>query len=227
MEALLRRFTKRGPAEVPPPSGRIMRRFQEFKKQVSPDDITRVAGKLSPLLGSFTKPVVADVPPPSGRIMRRFQEFKKQVSPEDITRVAGKLGSMNRGPVTEIWSKVQSLWTFIRESDAGWDKKAMALASLVYLVSPLDAVPDFIPGLGLVDDVSVILLVFGMLAGLVQQHMVKLSEEKAKVEIKKHYTIVVASVLGAIAIASVTLVLRHWSQIHDWAIDMGQLMWAQ
>ena len=159
--------------------------------------------------------------------MRRFEEFKKQLSRDDIMRVAGKLGSMNRGPVKEIWSKVQSLWTFIRESDAGRDKKAMALASLVYLISPLDAVPDFIPGLGLLDDVSVILLVCGMLAELIKQHIVKVSEEKAKVEIKKHYTIVVASVLGAIAIASVTLVLRHWSQIHDWAIDMGQFIWAQ
>ena len=54
-----------------------------------------------------------------GRVMRRFREFKKQISPDDITRVAGKLGSMNRGPVKEIWSKVESLWTFIRESDAG------------------------------------------------------------------------------------------------------------
>ena len=205
--------------------------LSKLRKLASLDGIAPVAGKLGSmkksLLGSFAKQGSADVPAPSGRVMRRFQEFKKQISPDDIKRVAGKLGSMNRGPVKEIWSKVESLWTLVKDSDAGWDKKAMALASLVYLVSPLDAVPDVIPGLGLLDDVSVILLVFGMLAELIQKSIADAAEAKAAVEIKKHYTIVVASVLGAIAIASVTLVLRHWSQIHAWAIDMGQFIWAQ
>ena len=205
--------------------------LSKLRKLASLDGIAPVAGKLGSmkkaLLGSFAKQGSADVLPPSGRVMRRFREFKKQISPDDITRVAGKLGSMNRGPVKEIWSKVESLWKFARESDAGWDKKAMALASLVYLVSPVDAVPDFIPGLGLLDDVSVILFVAFQLAELIKKFIADAAEEKAKVEIKKHYTIVVASVLGAIAIASVTLVLRHWSQIHDWAIDMGRFIWAQ
>ena len=205
--------------------------LSKLRKLASLDGIAPVAGKLGSmkkaLLGSFAKQGSADVSPPSGRVMRRFREFKKQISPDDITRVAGKLGSMNRGPVKEIWSKVESLWKFARESDAGWDKKAIALASLVYLISPLDAVPDFVPGLGLLDDVSVILFVAFQLAELTKKSIADAAEAKAKVEIKKHYTIVVASVLGAIAIASVTLVLRHWSQIHDWVIDMGQFIWAQ
>ena len=97
--------------------------LSKLRKLASLDGIAPVAGKLGSmkkaLLGSFAKQGSADVLPPSGRVMRRFREFKKQISPDDITRVAGKLGSMNRGPVKEIWSKVESLWTFIRESDAG------------------------------------------------------------------------------------------------------------
>ena len=41
----------------------------------------------------------------------------------------------------------------------------MAAGSLLYLVSPLDAVPDVIPAGGLLDDVAVILFVARVLAG--------------------------------------------------------------
>ena len=71
---------------------------------------------------------------------------------------------MNRGPVVKIWDKVQVLWRFIKDPDVAWGKKATAVGSLIYLISPLDAVPDFIPAGGLLDDVAVILFVAQMLA---------------------------------------------------------------
>ena len=67
-----------------------------------------------------------------------------------------KLARMNRGPIAKIWDKVQALWKYIKDPNAPLAGKAIAIAALVYLVSPIDAVPDFIPLVGLGDDVSVI-----------------------------------------------------------------------
>ena len=96
--------------------------------------------------------------------MALLRKFTKRASLEDIPTIAGKLGAMNRGPVVKIWDKVQVLWRFIKDPNVAWGKKATAVGSLIYLVSPLDAVPDFIPAGGLLDDVAVILFVAQMLA---------------------------------------------------------------
>ena len=79
---------------------------------------------------------------------------------------------MNRGPVRAIWDKVQQLWQFTRDPEVPWSTKAMAAGALLYLISPLDAVPDVIPGAGLVDDVAVILFVVGTLAGALKKYAV-------------------------------------------------------
>ena len=88
----------------------------------------------------------------------------------------------------------------------------MAAGSLLYLVSPLDAVPDVIPVGGLLDDVAVILFVARMLADPLKNYAVDVlsqtAEARAEVEIRKHYRMIWASVLGAIAIAGIVLVLK-------------------
>ena len=96
--------------------------------------------------------------------MALLRKFARRASTQDVPKIARKLGAMNRGPVEKIWDKVQVLWSFIRDPEVAWAKKATAVGSLVYLVSPLDAVPDFIPAAGLLDDVAVILFVVQMLA---------------------------------------------------------------
>ncbi len=96
--------------------------------------------------------------------MALLRKFTRRASLKDIPEIAGKLGAMNRGPLVKIWDEVQVLWRFIRDPNVAWGKKATAVGSLIYLISPLDAVPDFIPAGGLLDDVAVILFVVQMLA---------------------------------------------------------------
>ena len=117
--------------------------------------------------------------------MALLRKFTKRASLQDIPKIAGKLGAMNRGPIEKIWDKVQVLWRFIKDPDAAWGKKATAVGSLIYLVSPLDAVPDFIPGGGLLDDVAVILFVVQMLAGSLKSYADTPSEnEPAEAEVE-------------------------------------------
>ena len=112
--------------------------------------------------------------------MALLRKFAKRASLKDIPVIAGKLGAMNRGPVVKIWDKVQVLWQLIKDPNVAWGKKATAAGSLIYLISPLDAVPDFIPGGGLLDDVAVILFVAQMLAESLKAYA---ADAKAEVEV--------------------------------------------
>lgn len=50
----------------------------------------------------------------------------------------------------------RGLWRFLRDPAAPWGSKLLALLTLVYVVSPIDAIPDFVvPILGWLDDVGV------------------------------------------------------------------------
>ena len=111
--------------------------------------------------------------------MALLRKFTRRASLQDIPEIARKLGGMNRGPMVNVWDKVQVLWRFIRDPEVAWAKKATAVGSLVYLVSPLDAIPDFIPAGGLLDDVAVILFVVQMLAGSLKSYEADPAAESA------------------------------------------------
>lgn len=100
----------------------------------------------------------------------KASEMGSKATDEDIANVANKMDSMNRGPLKKIWSKVEQLWDAFRSPDTPKLQKAMIIGGLIYMVSPLDLIPDPIPVVGLLDDVSVLLAVFSrvmMLGALV------------------------------------------------------------
>lgn len=41
-----------------------------------------------------------------------------------------------------------------------WKSMVLLVAGLIYFITPLDLIPDFIPALGLVDDVSIIAFIY-------------------------------------------------------------------
>ena len=130
---------------------------------------------------------------------------------------------MKKGPIKKVWDEVQLLWKLIKDPNAAWGAKAAAIGALIYLISTVDAVPDVIPGVGLLDDVAIILFVCKKLADALKKYAVKVVEDvadalkddikdttttTARIELEKHYKMVWASVLGAIAIAGIVLILK-------------------
>ena len=93
-----------------------------------------------------------------------FQKMQDNASEADVDKIRRNLSGMNRGKITDIWDKVMSLWKFIQDPEAPWAGKAIAIGALIYLVSPIDAIPDFIPVAGLTDDVGIILAAIAKLA---------------------------------------------------------------
>ena len=86
----------------------------------------------------------------------KLKKYTQRASKDDIGRISKKISSMNRGPVGRIWNIVMDLYGMIKDPDIPWQLKAVAVGALVYLISPIDAMPDIVPIAGLLDDAAVI-----------------------------------------------------------------------
>lgn len=85
-----------------------------------------------------------------------FREMSNDASESDIRRIDENIDGMKRGKLAEVWDKVMQLYRFVKDPNAPWGGKALAIGALIYMISPIDAVPDFTPILGLLDDVGII-----------------------------------------------------------------------
>jgi uncharacterized membrane protein YkvA (DUF1232 family) len=144
------------------------------------------------------------------RFLKQVEEAEQQGNIDDVVQgVDNKLSGMERGKLTEVWEKVQTLGKLMRDPAAHWQSKAVALASLVYVVSPLDAIPDVIPGLGLTDDVAVVVAVVSYLGNALnryaQTELKEQLEHHSDREIKKHLHKNRISLLYAAAAAAFVL----------------------
>lgn len=70
----------------------------------------------------------------------------------------GKL--LRRANAARLATHLLALWKLFKHPQTPWPAKLVALAVLAYALSPIDLIPDFIPVLGLLDDV--ILLPLGI-----------------------------------------------------------------
>ena len=72
---------------------------------------------------------------------------------EGLERSAEKLKATLKG----AWEDVQDLYrmSFDKDFDVKGSVKAVSVVALLYLVSPVDVVPDWVPVLGVADDVAV------------------------------------------------------------------------
>ncbi|MEO1428256.1 MAG: YkvA family protein [Cyanobacteria bacterium J06632_19] len=160
----------------------------------------------------------------SGQIKNIFHQLVKSVNTDNIQKniqkISEKLPSMNRGPIKEIWPKIQSLFQMVLDPKAGWTSKALAIGALLYLISPFDAIPDVIPIAGLTDDAAVIVSVVSTLAFELSKYAqqsaskgIEVAEELADIEVRKYNRIVritlTGSIIAAILAIAVKIILKH------------------
>ena len=90
----------------------------------------------------------------------------KSQGPADVAKTAGFLGNLvNQGRL---------VWRLFRDRRVSNWVKLIPLAGLVYLLSPIDLLPDFlIPGLGELDDLTIILVSLKMFVDLTPPEIVR------------------------------------------------------
>lgn len=73
-----------------------------------------------------------------------------------------KKATANQGSLTNIWEQLQLFFSLVKDYAGGHyteiPKSSIiaVLAALLYFISPVDIIPDFIVGLGFVDDVFIL-----------------------------------------------------------------------
>ena len=70
-------------------------------------------------------------------------------------------GSRKQRHQGSLWTRVASYGRLLLRPDTPWTVKAILLLAIVYLLSPFDLVPDWIIGLGLLDDLAIVTLLVG------------------------------------------------------------------
>lgn len=101
--------------------------------------------------------------------------FKNKDLIKDLFNESDEKASENKDKMESgFWYDIKMLRKMLKEWQAGTYKFSKStiiyvIAGLVYFVSPVDLIPDFILGLGFVDDAAVVALVFKRIKGELEQ----------------------------------------------------------
>lgn len=108
------------------------------------------------------------------KIENQFEQARQSIKDIDVKyaleKTGGKLKSVAKSGsavAVKLGRQVKLLYMMLRDSTAGnfkapWATISTVTAGLLYFVSPIDILPDFIPGIGLLDDALIIALVYSV-----------------------------------------------------------------
>ncbi|WP_210366252.1 YkvA family protein [Bacillus sp. REN3] len=93
----------------------------------------------------------------------KAREYMKRPEKTDVLiKDASKKAEKEKKGLADIWENLQLLFQLVTAWRHGEYKKIpigsilAILASIIYFVSPIDLIPDFLAGVGIVDDAAVI-----------------------------------------------------------------------
>ena len=112
------------------------------------------------------------------KAMTKAKELGQKAEEKDIKAIEEKLPFMKRGIIAKAWDKVLFLWEQIKSPEIPIRLKAVVIGALLYLILPLDVIPDTIPALGFIDDLWVIMTVVKEVSKFVIPKLEKKLENK-------------------------------------------------
>ncbi len=103
--------------------------------------------------------------------------------------------------------KIESLAVYLayKDSKLPWYSKILAIFLIVYVFSPIDLVPDFIPIFGYVDDLIILPLGIGLVNGTIPDKILDKYRLQAKQQIKNRKQLEVWG--GSIVILAIFFIL--------------------
>ena len=139
------------------------------KKKIKKTTLAKAKKKVS----KTTKAKVEKIPEITPVEVRRALGKNKKIAEEyasDKEKTAYLLDEAMRksqrhiGVLAKCWDDLMALIRLVRAyikgeyRDVPWETIIWAIAAIVYFINPIDLIPDFIPGIGFLDDAAVIAL---------------------------------------------------------------------
>jgi uncharacterized membrane protein YkvA (DUF1232 family) len=98
--------------------------------------------------------------------LRNSRWMDEAQAPEGEAKVRAEFSSwVDKVKNSDLVDKAYQLWRYLNSPECSIADKILIVAALLYLISPLDAVPDFIPVVGWLDDIGVAAVVLAFLNG--------------------------------------------------------------
>ncbi len=114
---------------------------------------------------------------------RLFKDSVDHITDRQIT-TAAELGEKHSqrlesdvpSPLESVWREFKVLLAMLRDYVRGAYREipigtvAAVAAAVLYVATPVDAIPDFVPGLGYIDDAAVLVLCLKMIGGDIEKY---------------------------------------------------------
>ncbi len=99
------------------------------------------------------------------------EEKVLEQTPQKIQKMLDSASS-NRPGIQKLLNNVALLYKMLRDTSFAMDftSKTIVVAGLLYFISPIDLIPDYIPILGYIDDAFVISVVLNSLASEIERY---------------------------------------------------------
>jgi uncharacterized membrane protein YkvA (DUF1232 family) len=82
-------------------------------------------------------------------------EIESAPTADNATWLEGRVARGKEG-IAIVWKQTKFLVVILKHRRAPWSSRAVALAAVLYLVSPVQLIPSFVPVIGQVDDLLVL-----------------------------------------------------------------------
>lgn len=120
---------------------------------------------------------------------------------------AGKILDRSR----QLKSHVYTLYYGVRDPRVPWYVKVLTLLVIAYVISPIDIIPDFIPVIGLLDDVILVPVAITLIMKLMPEEVIR-DYQSQQQQIKSRGL----KITGIVIVVSIWLILiilcyRLWS----------------
>lgn len=100
-----------------------------------------------------------------------------RIQRSDEKKLAKRIGKL------PFFDKISLAVALFRDRRIGWGPRLIALGLVLYLAMPLDIIPDFIPVLGYLDDVLIVVIGVGLLLRAIPRYI--LEEHLGRYEAKQ------------------------------------------
>ena len=120
----------------------------------------------------------------------RSPEKTKKLLADAISKANAK--ENNKGQLADIWGYLTAQFRLLRAFinreylDIPWRSIVLVVVAIIYFVSLVDLIPDFIPGVGFIDDAAVIAFVIAQIRSDIDKYIHWEAEHKKGLTFSSH-----------------------------------------